>query len=121
MNDLGKQAENAAAEYLQKKGYRICFRNYRFGRLEVDIVCEYKDQIIIIEVKALSSIHFKRPYESVSKIKQRKIIKVSDYLLNQYYPNHDCRFDIVSIFLESKQYRIEHITDAFSAGIHQGY
>ena len=45
---IGKQAEDQAAEYLERKGYKIYFRNYRFGRFEVDIVCEYKNQIIIV-------------------------------------------------------------------------
>ena len=43
---IGKQAEDQAAKYLERKGYKIYCRNYRFGRFEVDIVCEYKDQII---------------------------------------------------------------------------
>ena len=81
MHLIGKQAEDQAAEYLQRKAYKIYFRNYRFGRFEVDIVCEYKDQIIIVEVKALSSFGIKKPYESVSKIKQQRIVKVADHLL----------------------------------------
>ena len=121
MNLLGKQAENRAAVFLEKKGYRICFRNYRFGRLEVDLVCEQEGKIVIVEVKALKSLQFKRPYESVSKIKQRKIVKVVDYLLHHHFPNHECRFDIISILLDSKQYHIEHIEDAFIPQINKGY
>ena len=69
---IGKQAEDQATEYLQRKGYKIYFRNYRFGRFEVDIVCEYKDQIIIVEVKALSSLGIKMPYESVSILNNKE-------------------------------------------------
>jgi len=77
--------------------------------------------IIIVEVKALSSIAFKLPYESVSKVKQKKIIQVSNHLLNEKFLNSDCRFDIVSIFLSNKGPKIEHIEDAFVAEIDEGY
>tara|TARA_Y100000994_G_C15405326_1_gene323487 strand:+ start:46 stop:411 length:366 start_codon:yes stop_codon:yes gene_type:complete len=121
MRLIGKQAEDQAAQYLERKGYKIYFRNYRFGRFEVDIVCEYKDQIIIVEVKALSSLGIKKPYESVSKIKQRRIVKVADHLLCEYFPGRECRFDIVSIILNNKEVKIAHISDAFLPEINISY
>ena len=121
MRLIGKQAEDQAAQYLERKGYKIYFRNYRFGRFEVDIVCEYKDQIIIVEVKALSSLGIKKPYESVSKIKQRRIVKVADHLLCEYFPGRECRFDIVSILLKNKEVKIAHISDAFLPEINISY
>ena len=39
-NDLGKQAENLAAEYLLKNEYKILVRNFRFKKNEVDIIAE---------------------------------------------------------------------------------
>ena len=121
MRLIGKQAEDQAAQYLERKCYKIYFRNYRFGRFEVDIVCEYKDQIIIVEVKALSSLGIKKPYESVSKIKQRRIVKVADHLLCEYFPGRECRFDIVSILLNNKEVKIAHISDAFLPEINISY
>ena len=121
MNLIGKQAEDQAAEYLERKGYNICYRNYRFGRFEVDIVCEYEDQIIFVEVKALSSTDIKKPFQSVSKTKQQRIIKVADHLLCAYFPGRECRFDIVSIILNNKEVKIAHITDAFLPEISTGY
>ena len=121
MRLIGKQAEDQAAQYLERKGYKIYFRNYRFGRFEVDIVCEYKDQIIIVEVKALSSLGIKKPYESVSKIKQRRIVKVADHLLCEYFPGRECRFDIVSILLNNKEVKIAHISNAFLPEINISY
>ncbi|MDG1350237.1 MAG: YraN family protein [Crocinitomicaceae bacterium] len=121
MKNKGKYGEELAAKHLLSKGYKIHFQNYRFGRLEVDLVCEFQNMIVIVEVKALSSIAFKLPYESVSKVKQKKIIQVSNHLLNEKFLNSDCRFDIVSIFLSNKGPKIEHIEDAFVAEIDEGY
>lgn len=118
---IGKQAEDQAAKYLERKGYKIYCRNYRFGRFEVDIVCEYKDQIIIVEVKSLRSTGIKNPYESVSKTKQRKIVKVADHLLNKDFPGRECRFDIVSIILNNKEVKIAHIKEAFLPEINISY
>ena len=121
MHLIGKQAEDRAAEYLESKGYEILLRNYRLGRLEVDIVCEYEGQIIVVEVKSLSSLDFKNPYESVSKLKQRRIVKVADHILSEYFPSHECRFDIVSIFLSESGFKIEHIPSAFLPEINSSY
>ena len=73
-----------------------------------------------MEVKALSSLSIKRPYESVSKIKQRRIVKVADHLLHKYFPGRECRFDIVSI-IHNKEGKIVHITDAFLPEINISY
>lgn len=113
MHLIGKMAEDRATEYLKRRGYKIHFRNYRLGRLEIDIVCEYEEQIIIVEVKSLRSLDFKKPYEAVSIVKQRRIVKVADYLLNHYFPGRECRFDVVSIFIAKEQIKTEHITNAF--------
>jgi putative endonuclease len=68
----GKYGERIAAKFLQSKGYKLHFTNYRLGRLEVDLVCEVENTIIVVEVKALSSLNYKLPFESVSLEKQRK-------------------------------------------------
>lgn len=54
-NDFGKMAEDMAADYLQKNGYTIVARNFRFQKAEIDIIAEKDDLIIITEVKARST------------------------------------------------------------------
>jgi len=39
-NELGKQAEDLATDYLIKKGYRILVRNFRYQKAEIDIISE---------------------------------------------------------------------------------
>ena len=39
-NELGKEGENAAAEYLMSKGYSIRHRNWHSGKRELDIVSQ---------------------------------------------------------------------------------
>ena len=36
----GTLGENAVAEYLQREGYRILARNYRYQRAEIDLIAK---------------------------------------------------------------------------------
>lgn len=50
-NELGKEGENAAAEYLMSKGYSIRHRNWHSGKRELDIVAQKDGELIVVEVK----------------------------------------------------------------------
>ena len=50
-NELGKEAEQMAVNYLTQKGYTILHCNWRHSRYEIDIIA-MKDKLLrIIEVK----------------------------------------------------------------------
>ena len=68
-NDFGKKAEDLAVEYLQKNGYKILVRNFRFQKAEIDIVTEKDSLIVVVEVKARSTDAFMLPQEAVNKRK----------------------------------------------------
>ncbi|PQA94718.1 hypothetical protein B0A69_09725 [Chryseobacterium shigense] len=115
-NDFGKIAEDLAAEYLQKNGYTIITRNFRFQKAEIDIIAEKENLIIIIEVKARSTDAYILPQEAVTKTKIRSIVSAANHYLEEFYRNHEVRFDIISVLPdEKKNLTIEHITDAFEA------
>ena len=42
-NDLGKKGESLAVDHLEKNGYIILERNYRFDKAEVDIIALVKE------------------------------------------------------------------------------
>ncbi|WP_223608365.1 YraN family protein [Chryseobacterium sp. OSA05B] len=115
-NDFGKIAEDLAAEYLQKKGYKVLTRNFRFQKAEIDIIAEKEDLIIIIEVKARSTDAFMLPQEAVTKTKIKSIVTAANHYLEEFNRNNEVRFDIISVLPdEQKKLTIEHITDAFEA------
>ena len=37
-SEIGRRGEEAAVEYLRREGFRICARNWRNGRYEIDVV-----------------------------------------------------------------------------------
>lgn len=115
-NDFGKIAEDIAADFLQKNGYKILTRNFRFQKAEIDIITEKDDVIIIIEVKSRSTDAFMLPQEAVTKTKIRSIVLAANHYLEEYNKQNEVRFDIISILPdENKNLIIDHITDAFQA------
>lgn len=115
-NDFGKIAEDMAADFLQKNGYKILTRNFRFQKAEIDIITEKDDLIIIVEVKARSTDAFMLPQEAVTKTKIRSIVLAANHYLEEYNKQNEVRFDIISVLPdENKNLIIDHITDAFQA------
>ncbi len=50
-NELGKQGEKAAANFLIKEGYKVVKQNWRMYRHEIDIVAEAIQKISLVELK----------------------------------------------------------------------
>lgn len=115
-NDLGKKAEELAAEYLVKNGYRILARNFRFIKAEIDIISEKDNLIIVTEVKARSTDFFILPQEAVTKGKIKSIVTAANYFMEEFNKNQEVRFDIISVLPDQKgNLIVEHIPDAFQA------
>ena len=114
--DFGKKAEELTAEYLQKNGYKILVRNFRYQKAELDLVAEKDSLIVVVEVKARSTDVFNLPQEAVNKRKIKLIVSAANYFMEEYNKNQEVRFDIISVLPdENKNLMIEHIIDAFEA------
>ncbi|MPS63794.1 MAG: YraN family protein [Chryseobacterium sp.] len=115
-NDFGKKAEDLAVEYLQKNGYKILVRNFRFQKAEIDIIAEKDNLIIVTEVKARSTDTFILPQEAVTKAKIKLIVSAANHYLEEFNKNQEVRFDIISVLPDGKgNLNIEHIENAFEA------
>jgi len=112
-NELGNKGEELATQFLKKKGYKIMSRNYRFKKLEIDIIAEFKNELIIIEVKTRASRFLAGPEETVTKSKQRSIIKAAQQYIIEHEIDLETRFDIISIILNQNEISIDHLEDAF--------
>jgi putative endonuclease len=109
---LGQKGEAFAAEYLQKKGFKIRHRNWISGKHEVDIVAENKDFIVFVEVKTRSE-DLVDARDLVSREKQRSIVFVADTYIRRYGLEKESRFDVIVLINEDDKFRINHIEDAF--------
>ncbi|MBO4473813.1 MAG: YraN family protein [Clostridiales bacterium] len=77
--DIGKKSEEYVADYLEKRGCRILARNYSVHNVgEIDIICEFKGKVLVIEVKSRDSRNrYGTPEEAVTKSKQNKIMQTT--------------------------------------------
>ena len=110
---FGNKGEDAAAQYLVDKGYLIKDRNWRTGKLEIDIIAEYNNMIIFIEVKSRTGTYFEQPFQAVNKKKQKYLIIAANAYIEKFNIDLEARFDIISVVEKSNTFDIEHIDDAF--------
>ncbi|HQW69908.1 MAG TPA: YraN family protein [Flavobacterium sp.] len=112
-NELGKLGEELAVDFLQKNGYDILETNWVFQKAEIDIIAQKENILAIVEVKTRSTIDFGLPQDFVKPKKIQLLVKA----VNEYVISNDLdvevRFDIIAIHKEGKNYKIEHIDDAF--------
>ena len=112
-NDLGKLGEDLSVEFLQKNGYTILEINWTFQKAEIDIIAQKENVLVIVEVKTRSSIDFGSPQDFVKPAKIQLLVKA----VNEYVISNDLdleiRFDIIAVYKEGKNHKIEHIEDAF--------
>ena len=96
----GREAEAAACAYLANKGYRILYRNFRFGRYgEIDLIAKKSDVICFVEVKSRSGSRFGRPSEAVGYRKRQKILTVAAHFQKiSSLSNYKMRFDVVEVY-----------------------
>lgn len=112
-NELGKLGEELAVDYLQKEGYEILETNWVFQKAEIDIIAKKGEIIAVIEVKTRSSIEFGLPQDFVKPKKIQLLVKaINEYIISNNLDS-DVRFDIISIYKEEKNFKIEHLIDAF--------
>jgi putative endonuclease len=112
-NELGKEGEEAAVNYLISKGYIIRDRNWRLNHLELDIVAVKDDQLVVVEVKTRSNTNYMDPEEAVNRMKIRHIVRAADSYIRQHQLDLPVRFDIVTVVGNKQPFTINHIEDAF--------
>lgn len=112
---LGREGEDAAARYLEKRGFLIIERGYRRLRGEIDIIARDRDTLVFVEVKTRTSPEHGLPEESVTRAKQYQIRKIAEaYLSDRRLGTPFCRFDVMAVDVDADgTMDIRHIPDAF--------
>ena len=115
-NDFGTLAEELAANFLVKKGYKILQKNFRYQRAEIDIIAEFQDQIIVVEVKARGTNIFMAPEEAVTKTKIKLLVLAANQYMKNNNISQEVRFDIITVLPDDTgKLKITHLEDAFKS------
>lgn len=112
-NDLGQEGETLAKAFLAEKSYQILASNWRFHKLEVDIIALHQDTLVFVEVKTRNTIAFGLPESFVSRKQQQNLSEAVEAYLSLYPGNYDIRYDVISVILNGDTSQIHHFEDAF--------
>lgn len=114
--EKGAAGEEAAANYLEKKGYGILQRNFRIRRGEVDIIAVRGDTLVFCEVKAWKTFPVESLEYALSKEKRRRIVTAAMVFWKEHaeYADYHARFDVIHIDTASNRSGIVQLEDAFN-------
>ena len=96
---IGQIGEDIASRYLIKKGYSIISKNYRTKLGEIDIISQYKNKYVFVEVKTKILDEKGKPYEHVTASKLAKFKRVVTQYIRENKINSSIHLDVVSIEL----------------------
>jgi len=109
----GKAGELAARKFLIECGYEILEMNWRFKKLEIDIIAKKESTLVFIEVKTRKSNTFGEPEVFVTRKKQRFLVAAANQYVTERDLAFESRFDVVSVVSPDKNQTIKHLEGAF--------
>jgi len=118
---LGRWGEGLAARFLERRGWTVLARNYRFGRREVDLVVRQGEVLAFVEVKTRAGEGYGAPQEAITALKRREVEAVAAQFLSRHgLMDMTVRFDAIAIVVHrgtpGSQVAIEHLQDAWRPG-----
>jgi len=114
----GRDAESAAASYLEARSFRVLLRNYRCRMGELDIVALAPDgTLVLAEVRLRSRQDYGGGAASVDHRKQQRLLRAGQHLLatRPHWSSHALRFDVLDVRRSGESLEINWIQHAFSA------
>ncbi len=116
-NLVGAWGEALAAQYLQKKHYKLIATNYRCRFGEIDLIVANRRYLVFVEVKLRKNNQFASACEYVGYQKQERLRTTASLYLSQNPTSLQPRFDVIEIYApegtETKRPQIHHMEDAF--------
>ena len=113
-NELGHWGEDKAAYFLERNGYSIIKRNWKYGHRDLDIVAIDNDTLVIVEVKTRRNNLFAEPEQAVNYAKIKSLCIAANAFIKTYRISIPIRFDIITVIGTSNDnFDIEHTKDAF--------
>ena len=111
----GRQAEDWVSVHVTQHNLQIITRNYRSHYGEIDIIAWDQETLVFIEVRYRTPQGYGSALESVTRAKQRRIIRTAQYFLleKQWGEKYPCRFDVIAIEPTAFGQEIQWIRGAF--------
>lgn len=115
--ELGRRGEDAAARFLERRGYDILARNWTCVAGEADIIARDDTMVVFVEVKTRSSCEKGLPSQAVDAEKCMRYEHIAELFLQSYdVAEVSVRFDVVAIVVVPPDRAIiRHYINAFVA------
>jgi putative endonuclease len=108
---LGDRAEEAAARHLKRLGFKILARNLRTELGELDIVAEFGDLLVFVEVKGGTSDEPFAPHHHLDRRKKDKLRKLGQQYLARLDRPRNARFDLITVLTRGGELQVDHFED----------
>lgn len=95
--DFGNWGESLAADWLEASGFEILHRNWRMGKLEIDLIARKGKYLHIIEVKTRHGNEYGWPEESISVKKFRHLQTAAGVFMRAHPQFKWLRYDLLAI------------------------
>lgn len=116
-NIVGTWGEALAADFLQKKHFKLVAMNYRCRFGEIDLIVSNRKYLVFVEVKLRKSDKFAAAREFVDFRKQERLRSTAELYLSQNPTRLQPRFDVIEIYapdgMDTIRPVINHLEDAF--------
>ncbi|MEP7103992.1 MAG: YraN family protein [Candidatus Dojkabacteria bacterium] len=108
--EKGRDSEDLALKFLQKKGFTLIEKNFTVKGGEIDLIMSFDGFYVFIEVKSLNVFSPFSVYQSLTKRKKYFLRKTIDkWLLKNNLKSEPWRVDFVAIqTYPNKTSKIEH-------------
>ena len=116
---LGRRGEDAACEYLARRGLEILDRNWKCGYGEADIIALERSVLVFCEVKTRQTASDVLPEESITYKKQMRYGKIATVYRSRTVVRHNMvRFDVITLQVnaDGKSAHLRYMPSAFSVG-----
>jgi putative endonuclease len=95
---LGMAGEGLARRHLESLGYNILAANVRFASGEIDLVAEFGETIVFVEVRTRRGTGVGSPEESITARKRSTMTATAqEYLQAHESEERDWRIDVVAV------------------------
>ena len=113
----GDRGEAIAVEYLRRRGFLICDRNWRCGRYEIDIVATRAGVTHLVEVKTRAAGALVSPEAAVTLSKAAALRRAAEAYLAQRHITGEVEFDLVAVdIFPDGEYEVRYVTNMVEVG-----
>jgi putative endonuclease len=110
--EIGRAAEQQAADYLEAAGFTVLDRNWRNRWCELDIVARRAGVLRVVEVKYRKSVAYGYAAEYISRDKSARLIRAASAWTQAHRYSGPYQIDVITVEGDPTNPRVAHIENA---------